>query len=418
MIMEGSVMQKAIWHITTGILMFLLLWLLASCSRDTEVADVLPSADGMTLDFSFKLPMRATEEDNAKSYYEDGEAFENYVDVANGKYRIYFFDTDNKLIARFEPHGFITTEGSGYRQYNALGEVPAELAQNHSAFKMVVLANWPQFDDASLKAGETTIEDICNADWAQFDCLKNHVLSPDAGRLIPFFGVHEYTDVTFKAGQATLLSEPVTLLRAMAKVEVTLETDDYYNVSFNDIRINRYNAKGYCAPKDVSTQSEYDHKGSWADDYVHTLHLVGDKNDDLAADLAFHLVGRWSEGTKRYEKWMVYLPEYRNVGAGDAYSSIKAKFNIQLAGDLPHTIYFANYSDGVADNSDSPLTRLNIERNNIYRFRVKCTGYNFRLLLSVSNWEGLYENTFDFGNGQIVSPISPWEDETTNDIEF
>ena len=234
---------------------------------------------------------------------------------------------------------------------------------------------------------------------------------------MPFYGVHEYDNVTFKPGVATILSEPVTLLRAMAKVEVILQTDDYFDLSFSSLKIDRYNATGYCAPKDVFHQDSYDHNGNWESDYTPTLHLVGDQNDSEAKELSFRRVRRWDEGGKRYEKWTAYLPEYSNVGAGDAYSSIKAKFDIQLADDAPHTIYFAQYGDGKTDNSNNN-NRLNIERNNIYRFQVTCTHYNFKLLLTVSDWQGLYENTFDFGDIQIVSPVSPWEDEKDNDVEF
>lgn len=395
----------------------------ASCSHDAAEDPDVPSGGEATLNIGFKIPTRAAAEE-----YEDGETDENYIDIAGGNYRIYFFDTDNKFIAGFDPSGFITADGNDYRQYNVLGKAPDALVK-HSSFKMVVLANWPKYPEdnanTTLTAGRTTIADICDASWAQYDCLTDGnetnpasvALDPDAGRLMPFYGVHEYNDVTFKPGVATILSELVTLLRAMAKVEVILQTDDDSDLSFSSLKINRYNATGYCAPKDVFHQDSYDHNGSWADDYTRTLHLVGDQNDSEAKELSFRCVRRWDEDGKRYEKWTAYLPEYQNIGAGDAYSSIKAKFNIQTADDKPHTIYFAQYDGGKTDNSND-ANRLNIERNNIYRFQVTCTHYDFKLLLTVSDWQGLYENTFDFGDSQIVSPVSPWEDEKDNDVEF
>lgn len=401
--------------------LFLLPALLSvSCSREVEDPDV-PSGGEATLNIGFKIPTRA-----AAGGYEDGETDENYIDITGGNYRIYFFNTDNKFIASFDPYGFITADGNDYRQYNVLGQAPDALV-GHSTFKMVVLANWPKYpeDDANipLKEGETTIADICNASWAQYDCLTDGktnptsvALDPDAGRLMPFYGVHEYNDVTFKPGVAAILPEPVTLLRAMAKVEVILQTDDYFDLSFSSLKINRYNATGYCAPKDVFHQDAYNHN-DWESDYTRTLHLVDDRNDSEAKELSFRRVRRWDEGGKRYEKWTAYLPEYQNIEASDAYSSIKAKFDIQTADDTPHTIYFAKYDGGKTDNGND-ANRLNIERNNIYRFQVTCTHYDFKLLLTVSDWQGLYENTFDFGDIQIVSPVSPWEDEKDNDVEF
>lgn len=402
-------MWRSIGYFVTGALTAVFLSVLTSCSHDAEMED-LSLAEEMTLSVGFRLPTRV-----ADDRYEEGNTYENYIDVPNGNYRLYFFDAEDKFITRFEPRGFVMTEGSNYRQYNVLGKAPDALASCET-FKLVVLANWPTYADADMKVGETTIEDICNADSATFG-LTDHFLGSEAKKLIPFYGVHEYRNITFTAGQATVLTQPVTLLRAVAKVEVIVEMDSDIDLSLTSLRINRYNAKGYCAPKDVFRQEDYDHEGSWDEDYVHTLHLVDDKNDEDAKYLVPELVSSWKDGKKVYEKWATYLPEYRNKGVGDACSSIEAKFNIQLDNDLPHTIYFADYDDGKVDNSNDD-NRLNIERNNIYRFHVKCTSYNFKLQLTVSNWEGLYENDFEYGDGQFTTPPAPWEDEINNNVEF
>lgn len=100
-----------------------------------------------------------------------------------------------------------------------------------------------------MKTGETLLSDICNADWGQFDSFSSFELKPE--RLIPFYGVHEYNNIEFKSGEVTLLPEPVTLLRAVAKVEIILKTDDYFDLSISEVKVRRYNKKGYCAPKDI-----------------------------------------------------------------------------------------------------------------------------------------------------------------------
>lgn len=407
-------MQSVIRHFMTGIWMFVLLGLFASCSRDAENADV-PSAGEVTLSIGFRLSTRASDDDPK---YEEGDTYENYIDIPRGNYRLYFFDAENKFIARFEPSGFIVREESNYTQYSVLGKAPEGL-EKYSDFKLVVLANWPEYRDAEMEANVTTIADICNAEWAQFRCLTDFNLNPDAGRLIPFYGVHEYKGIVFKAEDTTLLKESVTLLRAMAKVEVILEIDDMEfadDLSFSSLKINRYNAKGYCAPADVFHQDDYDHNGDYDKDYVHTLHLVDGKNDEDKKTLDFLCVNRWSENNKMYEKWIAYVPEYKNIDAGNGYSSIQAKFNIQLDDDAPHTIYFAEYAGRSSGYSHGD--RLNIERNNIYRFHVKCTSYYFNLKLHVSDWEGLYENNFEYGKGQFTTPTAPWEDEINNEVEF
>ena len=386
------------------------LLILASCQEDGTMP--APPADGQQLGIVLRVPSHAPQEGE----YEPGSTYENYIDMSSGAYRIYFFDaTANTFIARFEAADVVPVEGTDYVDYTLLGKVPEALT-NYKDFKIVILANWPKYGD-DLITENTTIEQICNADWAQFNCPTNFNLGPD--NLIPFYGVHTYENVTFKPGVATLLDEPITLLRAMAKVEVILETDDYFNLAFDWVRMNRYNKTGYCAPV-ADSEDGYDHNGDWNEDYVESLHLV--ENSEIETDLPFLKVSR-EEGAANAtgdkiitEKWIAYLPEYDNKNAGDDYACIEAKFNIQVGNDEPHTIYFSNYTNGKTDNDAAD--RLDIERNNLYRFHVKCTGYNYKLTLSVKDWFGSYDNVFEYGDGQVVSPVAPWDDEHDNDYQF
>lgn len=398
-------------HIIRWLPAMLGLLFLASCQEDGTMP--APPADGQQLGIVLRVPSHAPQEGE----YEPGSTYENYIDMSSDAYRIYFFDaTANTFIARFEAADVVPVEGTDYVDYTLLGKVPDERVA-HSDFKIVILANWPEYGDAALTAGTTTIEDICNADWAQFDCLTDFNLGPD--NLIPFYGVHTYENVTFKPGVATLLDEPITLLRAMAKVEVILETDDYFNLAFDWVRMNRYNQTGYCAPV-ADSEDDYDHNGDWNEDYAESLHLV--EGGGTGTDLPFLKVSR-EEGAANAtgdktitEKWIAYLPEYDNKNAGDDYACIEAKFNIQVGNDEPHTIYFSNYTNGKTDNDAA--NRLDIERNNLYRFHVKCTGYNYKLMLSVVDWFGSYDNVFEYGDGQVVSPVAPWDDEHDNDYQF
>ena len=239
-------MKNVVRHIVTGTLMLLVLWG-TSCSHDTEAFGI--SDKETALSIGFRLPTRSLKSGEG---YEVGETYENYIDVENNNYRIYFFTSDNKFIACFEPDGFVAAEGSDYRDYSVLGKAPAALV-NHQNFKMVVLANWPQYGDDTMKTGETLLADICDAGWGQFDCFSSFELGPE--RLIPFYGVHEYNNIEFKSGEVTLLSESVTLLRAVAKVEVMLKTDDHFDLSFSEVKIRRYNKKGYCAPTTITAVS-------------------------------------------------------------------------------------------------------------------------------------------------------------------
>lgn len=346
-------------------------------------SDLASSAEEVSLSIGFRMPTRAP----GDYLYEEGTTYENYIDIADEDYRIYFFDTDNKYIARFKPSGFFPEEGTDYIDYFVLGEAPKALVTK-SSFKVVVIANWQQYpDDADLKAGVTTIDDVCKGETALFKQFASFNL--DENNLIPFYGVREYSDITFRPEIATILPEPITLLRAVAKVEVILETDATHNLSFENVRINRYNKQGYCAPQNIYTQGSYDHNGVWADDYVHTLHLVNGRNDVDDTDnveektLDFICTGTWEANGSKYQKWVAYLTEYQNKDVNDGYCFVEAKFEHQYDTDDYHKIYFAEYSSGVTNNAND--VRLNVERNNIYRFHIVSTP--LQLLVSVEEWK-------------------------------
>ena len=396
-------------HIIRWIPVLIGLLVLTSCQED-EALPMTSGLQGQRLGMVLRVPSNTPAEG-----YEEGDTYENYLDMSADRYRIYFFDKDdNTLIARFETTEVVPVKGKDFVDYTLLGKVPDELV-NHSDFKIVILANWPKYGDDEIEEGTTTITDICNAGWAQFNCPTDFSLGLD--NLIPFYGVHTYKGVTFKPDVATLLNEPITLLRAMAKVEVILETDNYFNLAFDWVRMNRYNKTGYCASV-ADSEDDYDHNGVWTDDYAGSLHLV--EGSGTGTDLPFLKVGR-EEGAANdtgdktiTEKWIAYLPEFDNQKAGNDYACIEARFNLQVEDDQPHTIYFAEYSNGESTNAN----RLDIERNNLYRFHVKCTGYNYQLTLSVADWSGSFDNVFEYGNGQVVSPVAPWDEMHENNYDF
>ena len=379
-------MKNMARHIVTGTLTLLVLWA-ASCSHDTEVFGT--SDKEPILSIGLRLPARSPEPGEG---YEAGETYENYIDIENNNYRIYFFTSDNKFIARFEPDGFVVAEGSDYRDYSVLGKAPAALV-NHKNFKIVVLANWPQYGDDAMKAGETLLADICDAEWGQSDSFSSFELGPE--RLIPFYGVHEYNNIEFKSGEATWLSEPVTLLRAVAKVEVIFKTDTHFDLSFSEVKIRRYNKKGYCAPKNVFSQDNYDHGGEWNSDYVSGLHLVENSNDAEDKIQNFRFASQWTgaDGNK-YEKWIAYLLEYQNIDVGDKYSCIEVRLDAQTDEDESYKVYFASYDEsGKTDNNDN-TRRFDISRNNLYRFTI--TVRDNRLTVNVQEWKYAYDNEYTF----------------------
>ncbi len=333
----------------------------SSCVYDYYPEEEHVVIEDVTLEVCFRLSARPGE--MTKAPYPDGEGYvpgvgsENRVDVENGDYRIYFFDSGNVLIDRFEPEGFLAVEGSDYIDYTMLGKAPDGLV-THSDFKVVVLANWQKYKDEAMVPGTTTIDALCSADWAVFDCPSDF----GADFKIPFYGVHTYNGISFESGSAEILDDPVALIRAMAKVEVILDytKEEFQNVTLKDVEITRYNKTGYCAPTGVYSETDYVH-GNWNDDYVQSLHLYD--ASAVGTGLKFH-----KQAGAGKETWVAYMPEYKNKGSNE-YTSIDLKFSWQSDTEVPFKVYFAKYAGGITDNTLSD-NRLDIFRNNLYRFTV------------------------------------------------
>ena len=266
------------------------------------------------------------------------------------------------------------SSGNQYILYQVEGDVPEELMPQSETtdFKIVVLGNWDTYQEP---VAGTTIADICNdTQYGTFDCFTDGFKLSKPGKLIPFYGVHEYKGITFKDGDIVILAAPVTLLRAMAKVEVLLDEGDW---EFESVTLCRYNSKGYCAPKDVDSQDDYGQGDNLATDYLSSLHLVSDVNDTDEKELPLTEISHASSGVK--ETWIAYLPEYQNKGV-DNFSYIKVRVSGE---DTDRIIFFATYTNGETDNADA--NRMDIQRNNIYRFRVHANPLLFHV--SVDKWE-------------------------------
>lgn len=360
-----------------------------SCIYDAQEAQPAVSADRALLGFTIQLPMMQAESGNSAGY-EAGAGYENYIDITSNGFRIYLFDADNKYITRFIPVSFVPADNGASGTYNVVGTVPAEFG-NPSDFKVVVLANWPTYSDEALISG-TTIDDLCNADWAQFNRLTDFKLGPD--NAIPFYGIHYYTGITFEKGKQTILQEPVALLRAVAKVEVVF---DDASISLSNVALRGFNSKGFCAPSGVYSQSDYDHNGNWDADYVKTLHLPGGANDANQGINAASLLCKNKRTGSQKETWVCYVPEYRNTDNADGTSNYKSRIelmlDVQRDDDTPFEVYFADYDDNGKLKEGS---YFDIHRNNLYRFTVGIDSQGRIKVVVVEKWTNAFDNDFTF----------------------
>ncbi len=374
--------------------LFALFLLTTSCAYDNY--GYYADGDGMAVELSIRT--RAITSDSET--YEAGSTWENYIDIAGGDYRIYFFtynpsnpsdaETNNTLISEFQPYEMTDVTETNYTQYTLTGEVAKDVAE-YSDFKIVVLANWGAYP--TVTPGETTIDDIVEEENATFTA-ETFLTGVDESHLIPFYGVREYSGVKWEAGWRTVLSGDITLLRALAKVEVVI-TEDSYIDSFDSVSIVRYNTSGYCAPSGVYLRDDYDHGYIWEQDFTNGIHLVGGEN--RASDEA----PLTRQSTTASNVWTIYLPEYDNTSNENDYSYIQIS-----VGDNEYQIYFANYEDGITDSTAD----YDIYRNCLYRFNVTYLGP--RLMVVVETWANAYDNEWTFGDLEPEGSGVPMEDGT------
>lgn len=371
--------------------LLLLMGSLGSCIYDYEdEPSPAPAPAGSMLSLDVEIPsMRVGAAGGNSNGYEAGTDFENYIDLSDKGLRIYIFDSYNRFVTRLVPLGDVATDNSGEKErYTVTGILPGNFPAT-STFKVAVLANWPAYAD-DLTPGVSTIYDLCNAGWAKFNRLTDFRLSAD--NKIPFFGIREYKNVTVEAGKTTVLSGEVPLLRAMAKVEVVLDNEA---LSLSDVAIRGFNSKGYCAPFDVYSHTDYDHNGDWNADYLKTLSIPGGFNDGRQEDNVARLFRKSRhEGTQK-ETWVCYVPEYRNTDNYDGTANYKSRlellFDFQDENATPYNIYFKEY-----DSNGKPIdgTDFDIYRNNLYRFTVNLSLSG--LIIRVQKWKNAYDNNFIF----------------------
>lgn len=355
--------------ITAGALQLVVLLILGlafgACSADGN--EDIPSEQGQSnMVVSFTLPASASAgtTSGAGDGYEDGSIIENYIDVQNSC-RVLFFSKNNTFLGLLNHQFVAEILDTNCRQYDLCGIPPLNLP---SDFKIMIVANWPNMsaiDNAIV--GSTTIDDICHCITSVFDVHPELMLDPDNRQLMPFFGIHSYSGISLQPGTTTL-PEAVTLLRAMAKVEVIFNGGD--SEMPPAVTLCRFNVKGYCAPYGVYDQNDYGQGNDWDSDYLRRLHLVtADNNNEPQAS------GRRAKLKMRTDsayRWTAYVPEYRNLKADgtpapdEAY--IEIKLSSQAPDEEPFKIYFSPYSGETTANTKLP--RYNIERNNIYRFNV------------------------------------------------
>ena len=321
---------------------------LGACNSimDDEVCADQPSTTATPVQIGFTLTTGSVSSRAIPEEEEAGTGYENYIDVEGKDFRILLFDANNDTyLTTFEPTSIRPADNS---QYPQTYYVEGELDQTYSNFKLVVLANWGDAYPTNLEVGTTKIEDVCTSTFSH-----TAPFTPSETQKIPMYGV-KTCNTTLRPDLLTDLGQ-VDLLRAMAKIEVTCSADGF---KLSEVKLHRYNTKGYCAPTGVydDTKTDWGYDNNTA--CTHQIHIPTDTEKE--SDLPF---------TKTENGFIAYVPEFDNTEERN-YIEVKLQHTdgSEVTLNSDPCIYFCEYDKETG--KPTPNTDFNIVRNHWYKYDI------------------------------------------------
>ena len=352
------------WFLHILLLVGLFGMLTTSCSQD-EGLESQASDEKVQVMFTIALdgPSSARSRATWGSEYDDeiGDKFENSIDTD----QLFVKLTIDTLTYDVENVASWKETNGAINEYKFVGEVDVT-ATSLTGAKVMVFAN---MTPAQTIGGETF-----NADYSTF---------PGTGvEYIPMWGVHTITadeGLSLTPGSRTELTEPIYLLRAMAKVEVNLNfnAEDY---TLTNVSLNKYNKHGNSLPSGASLAANtkalhYDNE---------TGYCFNPNTTEQGEELAF---------TVTNDHLVFYLPEVANHANDELMMTVTLKKgNDEVKLNAPY-LYFRNYEDGNADNA----APFDIVRNHWYQYNITAVSTEIKVELKT-----LLYQAQDWGSKQDV----------------
>ena len=306
--------------------------------------------------------------------YDAGSGYENYIDLDNFDFRFYFFGPDNKYLAGFEVSSIVPLESStSSKRYLVSGSAERALIDSGTT-RLMVLANWKTYPaDSSLRPGVTTIDDLCS----QLYDFAPSMMELSEENTIPLYGITNPLPASADAAGKVDFGK-VHLLRAYAKIEVCRNESGF---EIENVRLHRYNTRGYCAPTGIYAQDDYVHN-DYDLDYANTPHVPASSMADK--ELPFIRINA--------DRYVAYVPEFDNLSNPSARATIRIRFS---AFDTDDVLEFKYYHDPENPSNPNVGKHFNILRNYWYRFIVRKRGV---LVQVVPYSEVLLNPVFGLGN--------------------
>ena len=344
------------------------LLLFASCNAIMD--EDICIDDVVTRKVTFRVAMNNASRNSRAAWsegYDTGEEVDYDNRIAYNALRVQFYTLENQYIGEVSGMMYWAVNENSYR---FAGDISGFELSADTDYKVVVLANCPY--------ATTSIDDL------YFD-IKNSVY-PDG--YIPMWGVKSFRFT----GSGVQDLGTIDLLRAMAKVEVTLSNQMVANgYSLDNVVLNHHNTQGYCLPSlwsSVNKTSELDQDN-----------CINPRHSHVTEPLALAEV---EDGVK----YWVYIPEYNVLHTATNRPTLSVTIgNGAEELEFPAAIKFGNYdSQGdFIENSD-----VNIVRNHIYSFNITAISSGIELEYNVLDWEdgGTWDRG-EFAYPTYNNPIVP-----------
>lgn len=284
--------------------------------------------------------------------------------IKPGDLSVWFYDTDNTPVAQVENLAYSRNDDGQSYTYHGTLTADENILESGGTYKLMVMAN----------CGNPELSDNFDPSDLTFRYDVDY---------IPMWGVHTIEDLELEAGVNKDLGT-VDLLRAMSKIEITLDESIRGDYSFDGATLDRYNEEGYCMPavwSSVENTTELNRENENPQSFFpkSSLNKGGvlpfDKTDD--------------EGTL-----VCYVPEYAHD------ESNPASLTITIDGK-EYTLGLKNYHTDSGEYYD-------LVRNHIYRYNITDV---FDGVLTVNykvmKWEDPIESEIEYSD-QVGWQLVPW----------
>lgn len=281
----------------------------------------------------------------------ENEGWDNYTPGQDGILNENSINTNDVVIAIYD--------GDGNKLDNVEDLRVTKISDTSgSGTTYAITGVWRNAKQKVEKAKRVMVMANCNTSvWSDPSTLTYNI-DTETRKYIPMWGVVAIP-ATLTLGKQNPLPN-IQMLRAMAKVSVSLRTDMAdFGYTISSMTVNNYNTQGYCVPK---TFNEVDNTSEVR--FANSLNVLESHDASIPLSTTAPL----------------YLPEYDNSGANPTTITVNLNRNGTLEGT--YTLEFRNYdTDGKPTGTPYP-----IQRNHYYQYLIYKETGKIIVTLHVRKW--------------------------------